>query len=210
MILKQMTVGPLKVNCYIIGDEGSGLAVVIDPGGDAEKIATFLNQKGLTLQSIINTHGHWDHTLANAELKKLAGGEILMHASEDPMGVSIDGHLAEGDQIEAGSLVFEVMETPGHSPGGISLYLAEADVVFVGDLIFSRAIGRTDLPGSNQETLLKSIRDRIYPLPGRTMIAPGHGSMTALDWEKMSNPYLRRLRPLPGQETEPERDPWGD
>ena len=210
MILKQMTVGPLKVNCYIIGDEQSGQAIVIDPGGDAEKIGAFLDQKGLTLQTIINTHGHWDHTSGNAALKKLAGGEILMHASEDPMGVSIDGHLAEGDQVTAGRFVLEVMETPGHSPGGISLYLAEADVVFVGDLIFSRAIGRTDMPGSNRDTLLKSIRERIYPLPGRTMIAPGHGSMTALDWEKMSNPYLRRLQPLPGQEPETERDPWGD
>ncbi|MBW2623091.1 MAG: MBL fold metallo-hydrolase [Deltaproteobacteria bacterium] len=205
-----MTVGPLKVNCYILGDEQSGQAIVIDPGGDAEKIATFLDQKGLTLQTIINTHGHWDHTSGNAELKKLAGGEILMHASEDPMGVSIDGHLAEGDQVTVGRLVLEVMETPGHSPGGISLYLAEADVVFVGDLIFSRAIGRTDMPGSNRDTLLKSIQERIYPLPGQTMIAPGHGSMTALDWEKMSNPYLKRFRPLPGQEAEPKRDPWRD
>lgn len=210
MIFKQMTVGPLKVNCYIIGDEESGEAVVIDPGGDAEKIATFLSQKGLTLQAIINTHGHWDHTSGNAELKKLAGGEILMHASEDPMGVSVDGYLAEGDQVKVGEIVFEVMETPGHSAGGISLYLAEADVVFVGDLLFSRAIGRTDMPGSNRDTLLKSIKERIYPLPGQTMIAPGHGSMTALDWEKMSNPYLRRLEPPPGQEPKPERDPWGD
>jgi len=191
MILKYLTVGPLMSNCYVLGDEKSGQGVVIDPGGDAELIAQTLNENGLTLTSIINTHGHWDHTGGNTTLKSLAGGRILMHAADSNQGFAPDGYLIEGDRIQFGPYELEVLETPGHSPGGISLYLPEAGVVFVGDLLFAGSIGRTDIAGGSFSTLIQAVKDKIFPLPDQTTVLPGHGPMTTVGQEKQFNPFLR-------------------
>ncbi|MBW2091553.1 MAG: MBL fold metallo-hydrolase [Deltaproteobacteria bacterium] len=191
MILKYLTVGTLMSNCYVLGDEKSGQGVVIDPGGDAELIAQTLNENGLTLTSIINTHGHWDHTGGNTTLKSLAGGRILMHAADSNQGFAPDGYLIEGDRIQFGPYELEVLETPGHSPGGISLYLPEAGVVFVGDLLFAGSIGRTDIAGGSFSTLIQAVKDKIFPLPDQTTVLPGHGPMTTVGQEKQFNPFLR-------------------
>lgn len=194
MIFEHIPAGPLQVNCFILGDPASGEAVVIDPGGDVPGITSILRRKKLTLQTIVNTHGHWDHTGGNADLKNQAGGRILIHAAEECRGFTPDGHLAEGDEVRFGPHVLRVLDTPGHSPGGISLHLAEASSVFVGDLLFYGSIGRTDLNGGSFEVLLQSVRTKIFPLGDGTKVLPGHGPMTTVEQEKMFNPFLKGAR----------------
>ena len=179
------------VNCFILGDESSGQGVVIDPGGNVDQIADILEGHKLGLESIINTHGHWDHTGGNADLKRTCGGRILIHAAEERRGFTPDGYLEEGDTISFGPEVLRVLETPGHSPGGISLYLAEEQVVFVGDLLFAGSIGRTDLTGGSFEVLIRSVKEKIFPLGDGVRVLPGHGPMTTIGQEKRSNPFLR-------------------
>lgn len=195
MIFEQLAVGPLAVNCYVLGDEYDKEAVVIDPGGNTPIIFSFLTRSDLTLKWIINTHGHWDHTHGNAELKKLAGGKIIARKDEvmQEATATPDEYVVGGDIISFGDYDLEVLDTPGHSPGSISLYLEEEDMVFTGDLLFARSVGRTDIPGASQETLLESIKTKILSLPDNTMVLPGHGSRTAIDWEKGSNPFIRGI-----------------
>jgi len=179
------------VNCYLLGDEDSGEGVVIDPGGDADQIASVLKQDNLKLTTIINTHGHWDHTGGNNELKRLAGGRILIHPLEYGNGFVPDGQLVEGDRISFGPHTLEVMETPGHSPGSVSLYLPEAEAVFVGDLLFAGSIGRTDLGGGSFDDLINSVREKIFTLPDQTRVLPGHGPLTTVGQEKEFNPFFQ-------------------
>lgn len=191
MVFQHLTVGPLMVNCYVLGDEVSGEAVVIDPGGDALIIFSVLKNNGLTLKYIINTHGHFDHSAGAGPLKKLAGGQILIHELEEQQGFEPDDYLKDGDKLIFGDFELEVIETPGHSPGGVSIYFEEAGMVFAGDTLFARSVGRTDIPGSSSDVLVKSIREKLFKLPDDTMVLPGHGSRTAVDWEKQTNPYVR-------------------
>ena len=191
MIFKHLAAGPLMVNCFILGDEEAREAVVIDPGGNAGEIAEILEKHNLTLKYIVNTHGHWDHTGGNAELKKLCGGQILIHALEENRGFVPDGHLAEGDQVVFGPHAMKVLDTPGHSPGGISLHFPEIGAVFVGDLLFSGSIGRTDLAGGSFEVLLESVVRKIFPLGDDTQVLPGHGPATTVGQEKRYNPFLK-------------------
>jgi len=191
MIIKYMAVGPLMANCYILGDEESRESVVIDPGGDADQIASVLAEDGLRLTAIVNTHGHWDHTYGNEELKRLAGGTILIHALEAVNGFIPDGYLAEGDRVKFGPYELEVRETPGHSPGSISLYLPEVEAVFVGDLLFAGSVGRTDFGGGSHQVLLASVREKIFTLPDQTRVLPGHGPLTTVGQEKRFNPFFQ-------------------
>jgi glyoxylase-like metal-dependent hydrolase (beta-lactamase superfamily II) len=193
MFFKHLAVGPMMANCFILGDENTGEAVVIDPGGDADSIAFELDRAALTLTGIVLTHGHWDHTAGAAELKRLAGGRLLIHASGDSRGLGADGLLVEGDGVRFGEHSLKVLETPGHSPDGISLYLAEAEVVFSGDLLFAGSVGRTDMPGGNMEVLRESVRDKIFTLPKETTVLPGHGPMTTVEQERQLNPFLGSL-----------------
>ncbi len=191
MIFQHLNAGPLQVNCFILGDKESQEAIVIDPGGNVGEIVSILKKHDLVLKSIVDTHGHWDHTGGNAELKTKAGGSILIHAAEECRGFTPDGYLAEGDEVTFGPHVLKVMETPGHSPGGISLYLEEARAVFVGDLLFSGSVGRTDLNGGSFEVLARSVRERIYPLGDAVRVLPGHGPSTTVGEEKKYNPYVK-------------------
>ena len=191
MFFQHLAAGPLLVNCYILGDESTGQAVVIDPGGNVPDIVSVLSKNKLVLESIVNTHGHWDHTGGNAELKRAAGGRILIHPKEHTRDFQVDGHLLEGDIVAFGSHKLQVLETPGHSPGGLSLSLPEQLAVFVGDLLFSGSIGRTDLPGGSFDVLLRSVKDKIFPLGDDTRVLPGHGPMTTVGQEKRFNPFLK-------------------
>jgi hydroxyacylglutathione hydrolase len=191
MIFQHLTAGPLMVNCFILGDETSREGVVIDPGGNVDDIIQLLDRHNLELTTILNTHGHWDHTGGNEELKNKRGGQIMIHRSEKAGGFVPDGYLEEGDHVRFGNHTLNVLHTPGHSPGGISLYLPDAQTVFVGDLLFAGSVGRTDLEGGSFETLLQSIREKIFPLGDRTRVLPGHGPMTTVEQERRSNPFLK-------------------
>ncbi len=191
MIVEHLPAGPLLVNCFILGDEETGQGVVIDPGGNVNDISAILKQHVLNLTSIVNTHGHWDHTGGVADLKKLHGGRVLIHASESRRGFVADGHLAEGDRIPFGRFALDVFETPGHTSGGLSFHLPEQKMVFVGDLLFAGSIGRTDLPGGSFEVLIRSVKEKIFPLGDETRVMPGHGPMTTVGQEKRFNPFLK-------------------
>jgi glyoxylase-like metal-dependent hydrolase (beta-lactamase superfamily II) len=212
MILKVYTVGPLEVQSYIIGCSNTGQAMIIDPAGSEEKLATEIKKSGLTLRYIVNTHGHPDHTCGNKKMKALTGAPVLMHKDDDlmfrnPEVVEIfrawgfepappaDGYIAHGDIIEAGHLKFEVIHTPGHSPGSVCLY--GHGYVITGDTLFVGAAGRTDLPGGSFETLINSLQTYIYPLPDSTIVLPGHDygdrPQSTIGQEKKTNPYLKDL-----------------
>ncbi len=206
MIIRAMPVGPLQANCYIVGCEQTRHAAVIDPGGDADKILLALSKDQLTLKAIINTHGHFDHVSANKQLKKSTGAELMIHAADAPMlsqlasGAAVwglssedspepDRLLDEGDTVEVGQIQFKVLHTPGHTPGGISLFAD--NVVFVGDTLFAGSIGRTDFPGGDFNTLISSIQTKLFTLPDDVMVYTGHMEPTSIGREKKFNPFCR-------------------
>jgi hydroxyacylglutathione hydrolase len=209
MILETLMVGPLGVNCYVVGDDKTREAIVIDPGGDAQEILDTLRHGRLKLAAIVATHAHFDHLIALDEVRAQTRAAFLIHADEVPvletvqMGARLFGFsmpppapadrlLREGDEVRVGSVAFQVLHTPGHSPGGICLRHAQS--VFVGDTLFQGGIGRVDLPGGDYATLMRSIRDKLLTLPDNTLVYPGHGNATTIGAERQLNPFLRPLR----------------
>jgi len=206
MIIKTLEVGPIMANCYIIGCEKTKEAVVIDPGDDADAILMTLAKSALKVKYLINTHGHFDHVGANKRMKEVTKADIMIHAEDEPMlsqlgsaaasfGLSAenspgaDKHLKDGDQISFGEITLKVIHTPGHSRGGVSLYTEGH--VFVGDTLFSGSIGRTDLPGGDYNTLISSVREKLFTLPEDTAVHTGHGPDTTIANEKRTNPFFR-------------------
>jgi hydroxyacylglutathione hydrolase len=204
MILRAMPVGPLQANCYVVGCEQTRKAAVIDPGGDADRIQAALQMDQLTVTAIINTHGHFDHVGANKPLKEATDAELMIHALDAPMLAYLkrsaaswglpaedspqpDRLLADGDSIDLGALNFKVLHTPGHTPGGISLVVDKA--VFVGDTLFEGSIGRTDFPGGDYDTLIRSIQTKLFALPDDTIVYAGHMGTTTIGREKKYNPF---------------------
>lgn len=204
MILRILTVGPLETNCYVLGDEESKEAVVIDPGGDFEDIDRELKKLKLTVKYIILTHGHFDHTGALAWLKKNSNAEILIHSADANMlsadqsqpffldsgsgPCPADRMMAEGEKIKFGENTLEVLHTPGHTPGGISLVIDK--MIFTGDTLFCGSVGRADLPGSSYRKLIDSIRTKLLSKSDDYVIYPGHGPKSTIGEERRSNPFL--------------------
>ncbi len=208
MIFQMMQVGPLGVNCYIVGDENSREVVVIDPGGHARQISELLNSLRLNVSAIVLTHAHFDHVMGVEGLKRATLAPLLVGEKEKRVFESVERQgemfgiavpplpdperwLNEGDVVEAGNFKLQVFEVPGHSPGSIALYNAENGVVFVGDVLMRGTIGRTDFPGGSLEELLKSIRTKLYTLPDGTKVYSGHGPMTTIGEEKLLNPFTK-------------------
>lgn len=206
MLVKKLVVGDLQTNCYILGDEKSKEGVLIDPGGEPEKIEKLIQDEGLNIKYIILTHGHADHIAALSQLKENTNASILIHPADSDMLVEpsynlsfftgenlvcpeADRFLNDGDKITVGALELEVLHTPGHSPGGISLFLDK--VIFTGDTLFCEGIGRTDLPGASHTQLLHSIKNKILKKPDDTVVYPGHGPETTIGEEKRNNPWIR-------------------
>jgi hydroxyacylglutathione hydrolase len=208
MILRSMPLGPLQANCFIVGCEQTRQAAAIDPGGDVQRILALLEKENLKLVVIINTHGHFDHVGANKALKKETDAQLVIHKLDAPMlahaaqaaaawGLRTDDSpvpdrlLEDGDAIDCGNLQFKVIHTPGHSPGGSCFYLESESAVFVGDTLFAGSIGRSDLPGGDYDTLINSIRTRLFVLPDDTKVYNGHMELTTIGEEKRFNPFCR-------------------
>jgi len=205
MKLKKIIVGPLAVNCYIVGCTKTNQAAVIDPGDDVEKIIKTLNQELLVLKYILLTHGHVDHVTQLMKLKQATNAEILMHHDDvflfenisaqaalfglpNPGDPTPDRYLIDGDKIYLGEIQIRVLHTPGHSPGSLTFQIEKN--LIVGDLIFYGSIGRTDLPGGNYETLIQSVQQIIFTFSDDTNILPGHGPVTTVGTEKKFNPFF--------------------
>ena len=210
MIIESFVVGMLQANCYLLGDDKSRLAVVIDPGGDSERIIRRILQLGLDLVAILNTHGHFDHVMDAWTLKQRLGGEIYLHLKDEVIfrqsmagmgslfalkgrssGGKVDRNLTEGESLIFGPIHLKVLETPGHTPGHVSFHISDVGAVFVGDTLFAGSIGRTDFPGGSYNQLIRSVREKIFVLQGKTVVYPGHGPKTTVEHEKRSNPFFQ-------------------
>ncbi|MEJ2441515.1 MAG: MBL fold metallo-hydrolase [Patescibacteria group bacterium] len=192
--VKTLVVGQLQTNCYLVIDGKSEEAIIIDPGDDADYIIRILSDLNIKPKEIIATHGHFDHVLGVTELKFAYKIPFLIHKADefllerqqatakhflevdvDPASC-VDKYLKEGDEIKLGKFSFKVIETPGHTPGSISLYCKEAGIVFVGDVIFEGGgRGRTDFAYSDEKELINSIK-KLLKLPGKTKVYSGHGN----------------------------------
>ena len=206
--IERLVVGPLQVNSWIVSVDGQKEAVCIDPGDEAEQINALATEAGLEITKILLTHCHWDHINGVGELKKLTGAEIYCHRAdlflyeknEEQsiwMGGSgqtlppVDKFIDDNDIIEQGAISLKTMHTPGHSPGGVCFL--SGNNCFVGDLVFSQSIGRSDLPGGNHNQLLTSISTKILTLPDSTNLYPGHGPATTVGDERELNPFFTNL-----------------
>ncbi len=206
VIIRQLVNGPFQENCWLIGDPETKLCTLVDPGSSAEGILGVVDELGLKLDKITNTHGHIDHAGAVEPIKQLRNVEFWIHEREVPnllsmtkwgplMGFGnlevpkIEHRLQDGDVIDVGNLKFKVLETPGHTAGGVC-FLVKDRHLFVGDTVFQGSIGRTDLPGGNFDTIIESIRTKILPLPDDTYIYSGHGPVTTLGHERRRNPFI--------------------
>ena len=189
MVIEQIIVGHMSVCCYLLGDEATKEAVLVDPTSDFEKINAIIDRYGFKITKIINTHGHFDHIGGNRYYIKKTGARLLIHEADYfylgknvnrlieffKGGRSIKHEvelLHDGDIITAGNTEIKVIHTPGHSPGSICLYFTGN--IFTGDTLFTEGMGRTDFSGGCGETILKSIKERILSLPDETIIWPGH------------------------------------
>ena len=208
MILEMLTVGPFQENCYLIGDEASGVGAVVDPGDEAARIAMAVEQAGLEIGSIIVTHAHIDHVGAVAALVDEYSCPVLMHAEAEPMleqvptqammmGLrfgkvpTVDHHIGEGEMVEVGDLRLRPLYTPGHAPGHLAFYIEDEGLVLSGDALFAGSVGRVDLPGGSMEVLMRSIEERLMTLPDETRVYPGHGPQTEIGNERATNPFLQ-------------------
>jgi len=192
MLIKQLEIGYMDNFCYIVGCEKTRKALVIDPGRDVDRIVSAAEKQGLEIEAIVNTHAHGDHTAGNAELKSLTGAKIIIHALDAAGYPKADVFLKDEKTLQLGAITFEVIHTPGHTPGGICLH-AQGNL-FTGDTLFVGDSGRTDLPGGDRPTLGKSIR-RLMQLPDDTIIWPGHDygptPTSTIGWEKRNNVNAR-------------------
>jgi len=205
LVIHQLSVGPLQVNCYLVACQKTRDAMVIDPGEEGLRILQLAKSEGFAIRKVVNTHGHFDHIGANQQVVESSGASLLLHAADLPLlqnarnhaevyGLTVapspapDRLLDQGDTIELGEHSFSVFHVPGHSPGGICL-LSDGHL-FVGDVLFAGSIGRTDLPGGDFDALVEGVRERLFGLPDETVVHPGHGPDTTIGQERRMNPFV--------------------
>ena len=211
MFVRCLRLGPLETNCWVVADDFGGPAFVIDPADDADAILRAVGQRAVS--AIVLTHKHFDHIGAVRELVRATGAPLLVHTADahdlgDAHGTGgaqfgffhtapePDRVLCDGERIEAGTLTLEVLHTPGHTPGGISLLALDpsggAPHLFAGDTVFAGSVGRTDFEGGDARALSHSIATKIAPLPAETIVHPGHGPDTTVGRERRLNPFFPR------------------
>jgi len=212
MHVRSIVVGPFYVSCHFVTETGSGPAMIVDPGFDADDILAVVHEDGLDVRLIVNTHGHGDHIGQNERLKaEFPDAQLVAHQDAAPLLANPDLNLSalfgyratspapdrlvrEGDTIDLGTLSFEVIHVPGHSPGGMALGWRGADgapgSLFTGDCLFAGSIGRTDFPGGNGRLLIDGIREKLLSWPDETIVYPGHGPATTIGDERRNNAYL--------------------
>lgn len=205
-IFHHAEVGPLACNCYIVGDPTTKQAILIDPGGDAGSLLEKIVGEGLTITAIVATHAHFDHLIAAEQLREQTGAPFYLHPADKPLlawmqesgrlflGIDlppppdVDTDALEGSELRAGGVGLQIVHTPGHSPGSISL--VGADAVFSGDTLFAGSIGRTDLPGGDPRALFDAVRGKLFPLGDDLAVYPGHGPATSMGTERETNPFV--------------------
>jgi hydroxyacylglutathione hydrolase len=210
LISLHFPVGPLGCNCTILGDEGSGEAIIVDGGDDPERIASVVEEHNLRPRFLVHTHAHFDHIGALGALRDRLGGEGLLHPRDRPLyamlaqqgrwvglpialsPTTIDGDLEDGLVLRAGAIALSCLHTPGHTPGSTSfaVQIDGAPRLLTGDTLFRGSIGRWDLGGTSMEDIVDSIRSKLLPYADDTVVIPGHGPATTIGEERTSNPYL--------------------
>jgi hydroxyacylglutathione hydrolase len=207
MIHEILPVGMLQCNCSIFGDEQSREAIVIDPGDNIDQILAILARHSLKVKAIVITHAHIDHIGGAAKLKAVTGAPVHMNQNDaelydhldvqagwlgirTPERTEIDVAAREGDALKLGDAEFQVIETPGHTQGSISIWIPAENKLVTGDTLFRDSIGRTDLPGGDGAQILRSIHTKLMPLPEDAVVIPGHGMNTTIGREKERNPFL--------------------
>ncbi len=207
MILETFPVGPLQCNCTLLGDQATGEAIVIDPGDEVARIYRRLIDLGLKVKQILITHAHIDHVGGALQLKRLTGAPILLNENDLPLlqmmkeqaawlGVTPpetappDESLDDGRRVGLEAYPAQVLHTPGHTQGSVCLHFVPLKMVIAGDTLFSRSIGRTDLPGGNYDQIIDSIHSRLLTLPDEVRVIPGHGPATTIGEERIANPFL--------------------
>ncbi|HZK25716.1 MAG TPA: MBL fold metallo-hydrolase [Oscillospiraceae bacterium] len=204
LLIRSRETGSLGANCYLVACEQTRLGLLIDPGADAAQIIEMVQEAGITIKYIVNTHGHVDHVGANAAVREAFAAPIVIHTADSQLyrrpkeSLTLffgDAELAEadqlvqdGDQLQVGQLAVTVLATPGHTKGSICLLVGDA--LFSGDTLFAGSIGRTDFPGGSASEIITSIKEKLLVLPPTTKVYPGHGPQTTIGTEKAHNPFL--------------------
>lgn len=208
MIHEILPVGLLECNCSVFGDETSREGLVVDPGDQIDDVLEIIERHGLHLKAIIITHAHIDHIGGAQKLKQATGAPVYMNLNdmelqkgldrqaawlgvEPPEPVAIDAPARDGDHLLIGATELHVLHTPGHTQGSISLWIPAEGKLVAGDTLFRDSIGRTDLPGGDGRQILRSIHDKLLPLPEQTVVIPGHGAKTTIGREKRENHFLQ-------------------
>jgi len=210
MIHEILPVGMLQCNCSIFGDETTREAIVVDPGDNIDQIQQILAKHSLRVKAIVITHAHIDHIGGAAKLKKATQAPVYMNANDQelydqldvqatwlgtapPTRTEIDTQVKDGDRLQLGERDFHVLHTPGHTQGSLCLWIPAENKLIAGDTLFHDSIGRTDLPGGNHRQILRSIKDKLFPLPDDAVVIPGHGQNTTIGREKEFNFFLQDL-----------------
>jgi hydroxyacylglutathione hydrolase len=203
-------VGPLGCNCTILGDGDTHDAIVIDPGDELPRIIQALQEHNWRVKSIVHTHAHIDHVGATAGLSQHTGAPTYLHDGDlelhgmlhiqaqllglpEPESGPIDHSLKDDMTLPFGAYELAVLHTPGHTPGSVCFWVANEDLCFSGDTLFAGGIGRTDLWGGDPHAITRSIQQRLYSLNGACQVVPGHGPVTTIDRERVSNPFVRAI-----------------
>lgn len=207
LVVRNAVVGPFAANCYLAVCTRSGYAALVDPGGDGARVLDLREPEGFRVSRIFCTHGHIDHAAGAEQVQKATGAPLQIHAADEPwlgalakqaemFGLEpadpprVDHRHEDGETFGVGECEAVVLHTPGHTPGSCCLWFPKARILFTGDTLFSGSIGRTDLPGGDLETILRSIREKLFPLGDDVRFYPGHGPGGTIGDERRSNPFV--------------------